>query len=95
MNIKKAICIILCAVLLACTVCAPAEAQETEADLDSIISYELNANGAADIQEWIDGALCGGAGRKSEWFILSLARGGGEYDFSRYAAALQKYTDEN
>lgn len=95
MNKRKAIIMILCAVLLACAVCAPAAAQETSADIDSIISYELKENGADDVQQWIDGALCAGAGRKSEWFILALVRSGAEYDFSRYAAALQGYIEEN
>ncbi len=61
---------------------------------DGIISYELGLTGAASIQEWIDGELTENAGSGSEWFIISLARSG-NYDFSKYCKALEKYLSEN
>lgn len=58
---------------------------------DGIIAHHLHESGAADIQQYIDGALCEQAGTAA-WTILALA-GDGNYDFSRYEAALLQYLD--
>lgn len=60
---------------------------------DGILSCKTEQNGAADIQAWIDGTLTETAGTLSEWYILSL-RQYGDYDFSAYTKALDRYMKE-
>ena len=61
---------------------------------NAILEYELKENEAADPQEMIDTALVEKAGRSAEWEALILAKSG-EYDFSKYTAALEAYVSEN
>ncbi len=49
---------------------------------------------AEDTQAWINGELTRNAGAGSEWYILALSQTG-EYDFSAYRAALEKYLAEH
>jgi len=46
------------------------------------------------IQAWIDGELTENAGITSEWYIIALSKSG-DYDFSEYKNALDKYLAEN
>jgi len=59
-----------------------------------VISAKLSAAGASSVQQWIDTELCGNAGSGSEWFAFSLSRYG-NYDFSGYISALEKYIEKN
>ncbi|MGM9624608.1 MAG: prenyltransferase/squalene oxidase repeat-containing protein, partial [Eubacteriales bacterium] len=61
---------------------------------DGILSCKMDQNGSADIQAWIDGPLTETAGTQSEWYILSL-RQYGDYDFTAYINALDRYLKEN
>ncbi len=61
---------------------------------EGILRYQLSANHADSVQEWIDGALTESAGIGAEWYILALAQQG-EYDFSGYAQAISAYLAEN
>ena len=62
--------------------------------VSDILAYELRKNGADSVQGWIDGELTDNAGKSSEWYALILSRSG-EYDFTRYTAALSAYIAEN
>ena len=54
-----------------------------------ILECRLESAGASDAQEFIDGWMTDYAGDgTADWYALCLARDG-EYDFSRYAAALE------
>ena len=78
---------------------APASEQaadgETASALASLLDRLLEANGAASVQEWIDGALTREAGNGAEWEIMALAQSGEPYDFSEYEEALLRYLSEN
>lgn len=62
--------------------------------IDGITGFELEKNGASDIQDWINGKLTENAGKSSEWYAITLSRSG-EYALSGYAASLEKYIAEN
>ncbi len=98
MTSSKRIGAVLGALLLILTLLHPIAGhadtvQEAQSIMDGIIRYQLEKQGAASVQEWIDGELTENAGATSEWYILALCRGGGAYDVSGYAAALEDYTD--
>ena len=61
---------------------------------DEIIGYKLKESASKSVQEYIDGTLVKNAGTTAEWYVVSLAQSG-EYDFSKYEAALKKYLSEN
>lgn len=69
-------------------------AEDVQGMLDGILQYQLSANDADSVQDWIDGELSQNAGMTSEWYILALTQQG-EYDFSAYAQALSDYLAEN
>ncbi len=69
-------------------------AEEVQEMLDGILDYQLSANNADSVQDWIDGELSQNAGMTSEWYVLTLSQQG-EYDFSAYAQALSGYLAEN
>lgn len=58
--------------------------------IDGIVSYKLNAAGAADIQDWVDGGLTDGAGTSAEWYAITVSQMGG-YDMSSYRRSLERY----
>lgn len=72
--------------------CAPASAEdtvcETKALIDGILSYRLNAAGAADIQSWLDHQAAENAAGEA-WWALSLRLYDPSLDFSAYADALE------
>lgn len=57
---------------------------------EPLLSALTERDGAADLQDWANGALVSRAGVGSEWFALALAQRGGA-DLSAYAAALADY----
>lgn len=68
---------------------------ETASALASLLDRLPEADGAASVQEWIDGALTREAGNGAEWEIMALAQRGEPYDFSGYEEALLRYLSEN
>lgn len=61
---------------------------------EGIIEYNLQKSSADSVQEWIDGDLTDDAGAGSEWYIIALSNHG-DYDFSNYNNALNKYLSGN
>ena len=47
-------------------------AGEVSNALGGIVSYKVKEAGAADAQDWLDGALTEGAGLTSEWYVAGL-----------------------
>ncbi len=62
--------------------------------IDGIMLYKLSESSASDIDEWIEGALTENAGIASEWYVIGLSQYG-DYDFSKYRAALLEYLENN
>ncbi len=89
--LKRLICAALAALLLCCGAVVAA-AEDTGALIDSAVGRQLKAAQAEDVQHWIDSALTDGAGVGAEWYVIALS-GLGEYDFSRYSAALANYME--
>lgn len=71
-----------------------AYAEDAGGVLEGILQYQLSANDADSVQDWINGELSQNAGMTSEWYILAFSQSG-EYDFSAYAQALSDYLAEN
>lgn len=61
---------------------------------NGIIGYNLQKSSSHSVQEWIDGDLTDDAGLGSEWYIIALSKHG-DYDFSNYNNALNKYLSKN
>lgn len=59
---------------------------------DGIIAYKTEKAGCGSVQEWIDSDLADGAGKRSEWYIISL-RQYGYTDLSAYEKSLRSYID--
>lgn len=62
--------------------------------IEEILKYKLETTGNGNIQEWIDSSVAENAGVSSEWYVIAL-RSYGDYDFSEYYTALEKYLAEN
>ncbi len=97
--LKRILCIftaiVTAALALSCAAFADNSANEKIQEMtDGIIRYELEQEGCADVQEWINGSLAENAGSGSEWFAVSLARSG-NYDLSAYRNNLIEYISEN
>ncbi len=97
--LKYAVCLLLSFVLAFEGISVSAEggsftAGEAEGLVCGILDLKLKESEAADIQEWIDGALSDNAGVSSEWYILALSQRA-NYDFTAYGKALEKYISEN
>lgn len=91
MNMKKYLCILLCALLLSAGVTTSAQ-NEWEEVYEGILDFAAGG----DVQGWIDGELSEAPAGDAAWFVLGLAQNpGADYDFSAYAAALQRYVNEN
>ena len=91
MNMKKYLCILLCALLLSAGVTASAQNEWEE-----VSAGILDFAAGGDVQGWIDGELSEAPAGDAAWFVLGLAqKPGADYDFSAYAAALQRYVNEN
>ncbi len=95
---KKVYKLLACAVALIMTasgiICAAAQADSAKQYCEGIIEFSLKKSAADSVQEWIDGELTRDAGSGSEWYIIALSNHG-DYDFSGYKAALNKYLSEN
>lgn len=76
--------------------CFPVTAKTVKADnvIEQIISLKLKETSSVSVQDWIDGYLSDNAGNGSEWYILALSKYG-NYDFTAYKKALEKYLSEN
>lgn len=61
---------------------------------DGIISFNLQKNGADNVQNWINSSLASWAGKTSEWYIIALSQSR-NYNFADYESALKKYVSEN
>ena len=98
---NKAFKMLLCflsAVLIFCTAVTSVIAEDKSVDevqniINGIIEYKFEENDCDNIQSLIDNAFCESAG-DAEWYIIALSQYG-EYDYSKYEAALIKYLDEN
>ena len=93
---KKRICLFLCVALMLSLWALPMQAASQlmpETVMDGILANAMEKSGAADLQQWLDTALCEGAGVGSEWYVFALLERGEELDYSRFAAALQAYVD--
>ena len=93
---KKRICLFLCVALMLSLWALPTLAASRlmpETVMDGILANAMEKSGAADLQQWLDTALCEGAGVGSEWYVFALLERGEELDYSRFAAALQAYVD--
>lgn len=91
----RLICLCFAAALCISAVWVSAEsADKAKSAYDGIISFNLQKNGADNVQNWINSSLASGAGKTSEWYILALAQSG-SYNFANYEAALKKYLSEN
>ncbi len=73
---------------------AVAHGNEAKQYEERIVEYNLQKSSAASVQEWIDGELTRYAGIGSEWYVIALSNHG-EYDFSGYKSALNRYLSEN
>ena len=62
--------------------------------IDGIISFNTQKTDTTDVQNFIDDALTSRIGGTAEWYVLALSQYG-DYDFSKYRAALEKYLSEN
>ena len=93
MNMKKYLCILLCTLVLLSALPVEARAQnEWEKVYEGILDFAAGG----DVQGWIDGELSEAPAGDAAWFVLGLAqKPGADYDFSAYAAALQRYVNEN
>ena len=94
--ISLILAIVTAASALSCAAFAGSdEISEAEEAISGIIAYELQASGAADIQDWIDASLTENAGKSSEWFAIALAQDDTENaDLTGYRNALEKYIAE-
>ena len=97
--LKYAVCLLLSFVLAFEGISVSAEGGsftvgDAEGLVCGILDLKLKEYEAADIQEWIDGALSDNAGVSSEWYILALSQRE-NYDFTAYGKALEKYISEN
>lgn len=92
---KKALIAVSLCFFMLLSLSLPAFAAESSPLYDRILQYKLRSAGASTVQEWIDGELTEQVGIGSEWYIMALAQTGEDYDFSGYAAALQRYLEEN
>ncbi len=63
---------------------------EVKSLVDGIIAYKTDKAGCGSVQEWIDTDLASGAGKRSEWYVISL-RQYGYTELSGYEAALNEY----
>lgn len=61
---------------------------------DGIVSYLLAENNAKTVQEWIDSDLVENAGTSAEWYAIALSQSG-DYDFTAYKTALERYVQSN
>ena len=68
--------------------------QQIQVVMDGIAEYKIRQSDAANVEEWLGGALSQGAGTGSEWYVMALSQNG-EYDFSSYEAALLGYLEKN
>ena len=95
--LKISLSILFCLIFVCSAVTVSAE-HTAKAELgtvrDSILSYEIQKNGNADLKDWIANTLPLDIGGAAEWYILALAQTG-EYDFSAYAEALHAHVNEN
>lgn len=93
-RMMKAACraLALVTALLLLLGCAPASAEdtvrETKALIDGILSYRMNAAGAAGVQDWLDHQAAENAAGEA-WWALSLRAYDPSLDFSAYADALE------
>ena len=80
---------------LACLllICTMAQGQAIQLE-DDILSYELKAAGAKNVQEWLDHTLSQQPTGGAEWYAIALMQRGA-YDFSAYCAALTEYLQKN
>ena len=96
---KKLISVILCLLLLAGLPCAVFAENDTVGEARSlaggIVAFRMNRDGAADVQDWLDGALTENAGVSAEWWVIALRQAGAGGDYGSYAAALDRYLTEN
>lgn len=88
-----AICLCGCPGSAAAETASPAPAVDVSGAADAIIACRMAADGAADPQAWLDGALSGSVGSGTEWYAFALCRRGG-YDLTAYRAALTRYVQE-
>lgn len=94
-RMMKAACraLALVTALLLLLGCAPASAEdtvrETKALIDGILSYRMNAVGAAGVQDWLDHQAAENAAGEA-WWALSLRAYDPSLDFSAYADALEE-----
>lgn len=72
----------------------PASAAQEQDIIDGITEFNLEKTSSGSIQEWIDGDLSASPESSSEWYVMALSRYG-NYDFSKYQAALLNYLSEN
>ena len=94
--------IISCLVIVLTIFCSdPSKAEayeytvgEVQSLIDGIVDYKRAEAGASDVQSWINGSIADGAGRDSEWYVISLSQYGYS-DFSRYASNLENYLKNN
>ncbi len=91
-KLLKAFSLVLAISILFCAL--PVSAAEEKSIVQSVLDFKLEQAQAKSIQDWINGELTENAGSTSEWFIITL-RQMGEYDFSSYGKALEKYITEN
>ena len=94
-RLRKDVCraLALVTALLILLGCAPVSAEdtvlETKALIDGILSYRLNAAGAAGVQDWLDHQAAESAAGEV-WWALSLRACDETLDFSAYADALEE-----
>ena len=95
--LRSAICIafvLLITISCIVTVSASSDAARAREIKNGIIDHCLEESRAASIDDFIENALCDGAGRNSEWYALSLSQCG-EWDLSEYEEALLSFLSEN
>lgn len=94
MKSKLLLPILICVCLIMGAI-FPASAQISTANriFNDIINYNLDRANAVDIQDWIDTSLSQDPAG-SEWYIIALSQSG-NYDYSLYRTALEKYLSEN
>lgn len=89
---KSKICTIISCLLAFFLIAINVSALTSDEIAESVIAYELDKNGAENVQEWLDTGLTENAGNGSEWYAITLSKNG-EYDFSAYKAALEAYVE--
>ncbi|NLA76835.1 MAG: DUF4430 domain-containing protein [Clostridiales bacterium] len=91
--LKIFITLVLAAAVLVCGAAFPSarDGGDPGAVASDIAGFKLAQTGAASVQAWLDGDLASNAGTTSEWYVMALRQSGGSYDFSAYAAALERY----